>query len=81
MRTFLDKNTLHRSPDIYNCSLYRNSVIVDVIGSAFINKFILYNIKYITVRKNEIRDIENIKIENKNLLLKMKFTDNFTDYF
>jgi hypothetical protein len=66
-RIFLDKNAFHRSSDIYNCSLFKNFVIIDIIDSVFINGFIIYNVEYITVRKSEIRDAENIKIENKSL--------------
>jgi hypothetical protein len=54
MRISLDKNASHRSSDIYNCSLFRSSVIVDVVDSVFINGFTAYNVKYITVRKSEI---------------------------
>jgi hypothetical protein len=67
MRTSLNKNAPHRSPDTCDCSLLRNSVIVGVVGSAFINGFTAYNVEYITVRKSEVRDAENIRIENKSL--------------
>jgi hypothetical protein len=66
-RIFLNKNVSYRSSDIYNGSLFRNSVIVSIINSAFINGFTVYNVEYIIVRKSEIRNIENIKIKNKNL--------------
>jgi hypothetical protein len=66
-RISLDKNAFYRSPDIYNCTLFKNSVIIDVVDSAFINKFTAYNVEYIIIRKSEERDTENIKIENKNL--------------
>jgi hypothetical protein len=66
-RISLDKNAPHRSPNTYNCSLFKSSVIVDIRDSVFINGFTVCNVEYITVRKSEVRGAENIRIENKNL--------------